>query len=53
MSRAGFTATRHLALSPEEWIDRLMEHYTGRLGPVQAPAAARSGSRSELIAAGA
>lgn len=53
MSRAGFTATRHLALSPEEWIDRLMAHYTGRLGPVQAPAAARSGSRSELIAAGA
>lgn len=53
MSRAGFTATRHLALSPEEWLDRLLAHYIARLGPVQAPAAARSQSRSELIAADA
>jgi glycosyltransferase involved in cell wall biosynthesis len=55
MSRAGFTVTRHLALSPEEWLDRLLAHYIARLGPVQAPAAARSRSRSrsELMTAGA
>ncbi len=53
MSRAGFTATRHLALSPKEWIDRLLAHYAARLEPGQAPAAARSASGSKLITAGA
>lgn len=47
MSRAGFTATRHLALSPEAWIDQLLAHYAGRLGAVQAPAGVRSPSASE------
>ncbi|GEN99822.1 polysaccharide biosynthesis protein [Novosphingobium sediminis] len=53
MSRAGFTATRHLALSPEEWIDRLLAHYAARLEPGQATAGARSASGSKLITAGA
>lgn len=53
MSRAGFTATRHLALSPEEWIDRLFAHYAARLEPDQAPAGARSASGSKLLVAGA
>ena len=53
MSRAGFTATRHLALSPQEWIERLLAHYAARLEPDQAPAGARSASGSKLIAAGA
>lgn len=51
MSRAGFTQTQHLALSPEEWIDRLLAHYAVRLEPYQAPAGARSASGSKLIAA--
>ena len=55
MSHAAFTATRHLALSPEEWIDQLLAHYAARLGAVQAPAATRSssGSPSKLRAASA
>ena len=51
MSHAAFTATRHLALSPEEWIDRLLVHYAARLEPAQAPAVARSASGSKPIAA--
>ena len=53
MSRAAFAATRHLALSPEEWIDALLAHYSARLGRVQVPAGTRSGSASgsKLIAA--
>jgi glycosyltransferase involved in cell wall biosynthesis len=59
MSRAAFTNTRHLALSPEEWIDRLLAHYAARLGAVQAPAQlpsqlpsrSPSGSPSKLRAA--
>ena len=46
MSQAGFTATRHLALSPDAWIDRLLAHYAARLGGVQAPAGTRSPSAS-------
>lgn len=46
MSKAGFTATRHLALSPDVWIDRLLAHYAARLGGVQAPAGTRSPSAS-------
>ncbi|WP_421848320.1 glycosyltransferase family 4 protein [Novosphingobium sp.] len=53
MSRAAFTATRHLALSPAEWIDQLLAHYAARLAALQAPVAARSPSGSKLIAAGA
>lgn len=53
MSRAAFTATRHLALSPEEWIDQLLAHYAARLAVPQAPVAARSPSGSKLIAASA
>jgi len=59
MSRAAFAGTRHLALSPEEWIDRLLAHYAARLGAVQAPAQlpsqlpsrSPSGSPSKLRAA--
>lgn len=51
MSHAGFSATRHLALSPEDWIDRLLAHYSARLEPLQAPVGARSASGSKLIAA--
>lgn len=51
MSRAAFSATRHLALSPEEWIDRLLAHYGARLGGSQAPVAARSASGSKVMAA--
>ena len=53
MSRAAFSATRHLALSPDEWIDRLLGHYAARLEPGQAPAGLQSASGSRLIAAGA
>ena len=53
MSRAAFSATRHLALSPEEWIDRLLAHYAARLAAVQAPAGEKSASESKLIAASA
>ncbi|MBX9663142.1 glycosyltransferase family 4 protein [Novosphingobium sp.] len=52
MSHAGFTATGHLALSPEDWIDRLLAHYAARLEALQAPAGALSASGSKLIAAG-
>ncbi|WP_082698185.1 glycosyltransferase [Novosphingobium fuchskuhlense] len=38
MSHAAFTATRGLALSPEQWIDALLAHYAARLGTLQAPA---------------
>ncbi|MBU6190738.1 MAG: glycosyltransferase family 4 protein [Betaproteobacteria bacterium] len=55
MSHAAFTATRHLALSPQEWIDRLLSQYGARLEGVQALAASGSPSVSEtkLIAASA
>lgn len=53
MSHAGFARTGHLALSPEDWIDRLLAHYAARLEPDQAPLAARSASGSKLIAASA
>ncbi|MEI6644205.1 MAG: glycosyltransferase [Novosphingobium sp.] len=55
MSRAAFTRTRHLALSPDAWIDRLLAHYGACLEQVHAPAFARSasGSGSKLIAASA
>jgi glycosyltransferase involved in cell wall biosynthesis len=51
MSRAAFTATRHLALSPDEWIDRLLGHYAERLGPVGA-AAQVPADRSPALASG-
>jgi len=50
MSRAAFTGTRHLALSPEEWIDRLLAHYAARLAAAQASPGARSVSDAKLIA---
>jgi glycosyltransferase involved in cell wall biosynthesis len=53
MSRAAFTATRHLALSPEEWIDALLAHYAARLAASQAPVTGRAASGSKLIAASA
>jgi glycosyltransferase involved in cell wall biosynthesis len=51
MSRAAFIATRHLALSPDEWIDRLLGHYAERLGPVGAAAQVPAG-RSPALASG-
>lgn len=53
MSRAAFTATRHLALSPDEWLDRLLAHYGTRLEALQAPSNASCASGSKLIAANA
>lgn len=53
MSRAAFTETRHLALSPAEWIDQLLAHYAARLAAVQPPVAAISSPGSKPIAANA
>lgn len=55
MSRAAFNATRHLALSPAEWIDRLLAHYGARLEAAQTLAGERpsSASGSKLIVASA
>ncbi len=57
MSHAAFTATRHLALSPDRWIDCLLAHYAARLdaapGQVQAEAISPTASGSKLIAGSA